>query len=261
MTLPINRIPTADLFEVFPGIGENLPLEVSSSIFSFRPWEMPLALSYEQLALPAIVRYLRPRRLLEFGTAQGQTTLSLAANSPPDAEVYTLDIANTTEYKRQCLRGDTDLGQYFRDSVHRDKIRQLLRDGTDDLPAPLSDLKGGFDFIHVDADHGYAGVRADTLAALECAAPDAVITWHDFYTFPDYVRQDRERRGVFPWLNEFAAETDLVLRHIVGTYLVVGSRRWPRDLPGHVLQPGDTPAPFGQRIVRLAETGWPQRTG
>lgn len=256
MSLPHNHIPSAELPSLFPGIDQNLPLEISSVLFSYGAREMPLLLPIEQAVLAAIVRFTRPRRILEFGTAQGQTTFALAANSPPASEVFTLDITEWTDYTRKCLRGDDTIGACYRNSPHASKVRQLFRVEPDDLPKELSERRGTFDYLHIDGDHTYSGVKIDTLAALDLAAPDAVFTWHDFYSFPDYVRQPPEQRGVFPYLNELAQEGGITLRRIVGTYLVVGSRSWPKDMPGVLLQPGEATPPFGERNVRLGDTGW-----
>jgi predicted O-methyltransferase YrrM len=256
MNRPQNTIPTAELRQLFPGIGGNQPLVVNSSPLAMGGVEMPLLLPYEQLVLAAIVRYRKPRRLLEFGTAQGHSTFSFAANSPPDATVYTLDLHPEawSDYTEKCLLGDVGVGLAFRDTPEATKIRQLLRNADAELPDELTRHRGGFDYIHVDADHGYAGVKADTLAALDLAAPTAVITWHDFYDFPDYIAQGRVRRGVYPWLNELQATGRIVLRHILGTYLVVGCPGWTETVPGRLRQPGESQTDFGMRIVRLGDS-------
>lgn len=258
MTPPSNVIPSAALASLFPGIEANAPLEISSQLFSFGPQEMPLFLPYEQAVLAAIVRFTAPRRLLEFGTAQGQTTFALAANSPPDAEIDTVDITRWTDYTRKCLRGDETIGACHRASPYAGKVRQVFRQAPDDLPTELAERRGDYAYVHVDGDHSYTGVKTDTLAALDLAAHDAIITWHDFYMFPDYVAQPPEQRGVYPYLNELARAGGVTLRHIVGTYLVVGCRAWPDDAPGVLLQPGEAEAPFGRRNLRLADTGWKQ---
>lgn len=253
-----NAIPSATLASLFPGIEGNLPIEISSQLFSFGALEMPLFLPYEQAVLAAIVRFTAPHHLLEFGTAQGQTTFALAANSPADAEVHTVDIMQWTDYTRKCLRGDETIGAFYRSSPHADKVRQVFRRVPDEVPDEIAALRGRYDYIHVDGDHSYGGVRTDTLTALDLAAPDAIFTWHDFYTFPDYVAEPPERRGVYPYLNELARSGGITLRHIVGTYLVVGCRTWPQDMPGVLVQPGEPEAPFGRRNLRLADTGWKQ---
>jgi len=256
MTEIVNRVPTAELIALFPEIAAAAPLLVHGAFLSYRAREMPLLLPYEQLVLAALVRHLRPRRLVEFGTAHGQGTYALAANSPDDARIRTVDLARLSDYSAKCMRGDNDLGRCLRDSPYAAKVSQLLRTGPGDLPAPLPDLRGMCDFFFIDGDHSYQGVREDTLAALDLAGDGAVFLWHDFYTFPSYLGDPPEKRGVFLWLNEMAAEKRLVLRHILGTFLVVGRLGWPETMPGVPLQPGEVAGPFGDHNVRLAEAGW-----
>jgi len=87
------------------------------------------------------------------------------------------------------------------------------------------------------------------------AKPDAFFLWHDFYNFADYSKQPTLSRGVFPYLNDLHARGGITLRHILGTYLVIGCRQWPATIPGTLVQPGELPFPYGERIVRLWETG------
>ncbi|MGB0683462.1 MAG: class I SAM-dependent methyltransferase [Magnetovibrionaceae bacterium] len=248
-----NIIPSADLIDLFPGIDESLPLEIPSLSLGQRSGQMPVYLPYEHAVVAGIVRLLQPRRLLEFGTAQGKTTYILAANSPEDAEVLTLDIAaeEPSDYTLKCLNGDDALGRAFAGSVHADKITQIFRKTADGCPEALEGRDAAFDYLHVDADHSYSGVKADSRLALDLAGPEAILVWHDFYMFPDYIAQGPERRGVFPYLNELAGTGEIALRHILGTYFVVGCKAWAHDLPGKVFQPGEFRGPFGERIVRL----------
>lgn len=255
MSLPVNHIPTAELVELFPDIATAAPLEVHGGFFAFRAHEMPLLLPHEQLVLAALVRHLKPRRLVEFGTAHGQGTYALAANSPAEAEVYTIDLARLDDYGVKCMRGDPDLGRCLRGVPQAAKVRQVLRQHAGDLAEPLPGLRGTCDFLFIDGDHGYEGVRTDTLTALELAGDGAVLLWHDFYAFPSYVAEPREKRGVFPWLNELAAERRLVMRHILGTFMVVARIGWREPLPGVLMQPGDVAGPFGDHNVRLIEAG------
>src|SRR6188768_1735878 len=47
---------------------------------------------YELFVINALVAQRAPLRIFEFGTFNGRTTLNLAANSPADARVFTLDL-------------------------------------------------------------------------------------------------------------------------------------------------------------------------
>ncbi|MBF0286101.1 MAG: class I SAM-dependent methyltransferase, partial [Magnetococcales bacterium] len=161
MTLP-NTIPTASLGDLFPGVDGMHPLVVSGYLFRFRPEQMPALLPHEQLVMAALVRHLRPRRVLEFGTAAGQTTYALAANAPSDAEIFTVDLLPEAQndYTRQCMLGRSELGACFAQPFSGGgRIVQALRRAGAPLPPEIQAMAGRFDLIHVDGDHGYAGVR------------------------------------------------------------------------------------------------------
>ncbi len=251
-----NRIPTAELRDLFPGCnlpGAGLTVAVSS-LMSFPSNELPMLFSYEQLALAAAVLDCRPECLIEFGTGQGTGTLLLAANAPKGAEIHTVDLREECRgnYTSTILRGDSDIGSAFHASLWKNSIRQLLV-RPDEPISSFAHLKNRIDFAFIDGDHAYHGVRSDTLIALELGKADATFLWHDFYDFPDYLGESREKRGVYPWLNELAATGQLSLFHISGTYLVAGRRNWGRPIPSRLRQPGDRPGPFGARIVRQGE--------
>jgi len=250
-----NGIPTAELKDLFPGVEEHNGLTIPSHIFSQSDWDMPVALVMEQAAMAALCRFLKPRMVLEFGTAEGQGAFTLAANTPDDSKVFTVDLAAPTSYTERCLMGG-ELGACFNDDpTVSGKVNQVLRKVPDETPAETERHAGEFDFAHIDGDHTYEGVKIDTECAFRLAKDDAVFIWHDFYNFATYDDQPTLSRGVYPYLNELQNAGEITLRHILGTYIVVGRRQWDDATPGTIVQPGELPFPFGERIVRLWETG------
>ena|GEM_PF-4536246 len=248
-----NRIPTTEIGDLFPGVADNLPLQASSHLFTYGRESMPLLLPHEMLVLAAIARVRNPKRIVEFGTAQGKSTYILAANSAPDTDVITVDLepAYHEDYTAKCLRGDDTVGGCYKASPYADRVQQVFRRPGETMPKDLAEVAGAVDLVLIDGDHSYDGIRADTETALAIAAPSAVLLWHDFYLIPETLGRGPERQGVFQYLNDLAREGGIVLRHLVGTYLVAGCRTWTEDLPGEVLQPGALEPPFGGRIVRL----------
>jgi hypothetical protein len=251
-----NAIPTAEFRELF-GPNPNCPtLTISSDwLWNYASVELPVLAAYEQFVLTGIVQAVSPRLIVEYGTGRGSGTVGFAANAPKDARVYTVDLDRNErgEYTDVILRGASDVGSAYKSSPHAGCVTQVLVRPGQPMPPVLAALAGTVDLVFVDGDHTYQGVRTDTLAALELAAPNATIVWHDFYDFPDYIGQGPDRRGVFPWLNEFAAQQTYQLFHVSGTYIVVGRRTWPKDIKGRLRQPGDRPPPFGTRIARQGD--------
>ncbi len=90
----------------------------------------------ELLAIVRLVRRHGPRRLMEVGTFDGRTTLNLAANSPPDAEVFTLDLprAGLGDAELPLAAGDKTYikkdvsGSRYRGTDCEGKIVQLYGD-------------------------------------------------------------------------------------------------------------------------------------
>lgn len=254
--LPRNLIPTAHLPEVFAGIEESKPLTLHSSLFSFDASSMPLFLPYEYLVLAAIVRHLVPQQLFEFGTALGRSTLLMAANSPERATVTTIDLppSDLTDYSVACMEGKAETGALLKASEFRNKVQFLYADSRRLNARDIKNKNGPMDFILVDGDHSYAGVKADSECAFALSHERTVFLWHDFYMFPEYVTDKTKDRGVFPYLNELAAQKRLRLYNIMGTYFVVGSVSGVPEILREPSQPEAMPSCFGKKIVRLRDT-------
>jgi len=134
------------------------------------------------LALATLVSRVRPMRLFEFGTFRGQATCTLLANAPPDARIFTLDLApadrkmiDAAEWDKQV--SDSCIGELFRNRESSDRITQLFCDSRMLDTAPF---KRSIDFIFIDGCHDREFVENDSRKALEMVRPGGVIAWHDY---------------------------------------------------------------------------------
>ncbi len=88
-----SRLPTSELNLTEVSLDKVLPNShtacVNLQYAMHRPGSLPLE---ELTALAIIVSCLQPRRVVEIGTSEGRTTLNLALNAPPDAEIITVDL-------------------------------------------------------------------------------------------------------------------------------------------------------------------------
>ncbi len=175
----------------------------------------------ELLAIVRMVRMHGPRRLMELGTFDGRTTLNLAANSPPEAEVFTLDLpqAGLGSAQLPLAAGDKAYikkdvsGARYRGTDCEGKIVQLFGDSaTFDFASYLQTV----DFVFIDASHAYEYVLNDSRVALKLLRQGAgggkkIILWHDY----------GEWEGVTRALDELARKDASFrdLRHIAGTSL------------------------------------------
>lgn len=173
----------------------------------------------ELVVIATLVRARRPRRLLEIGTFDGNTTLQMARNAPDDARVFTLDLppdhgATAEPLHRDELRYVHDTGKqtsrrYQTVPSAGCKVEQLLGDSATFDLAALAARHGAFDFVFVDGSHTAEYVRNDTAKVLPLLAPHACVLWHDYKpAWP----------GVVAELDARAA--DLGLRRVAGTSLV-----------------------------------------
>lgn len=257
MNASTNHIPTAWIGDLFPAIGTAGSLALNAQMLEFRPERLPILVPYEHLILAALARHLEPKRILEIGTAQGRSTFLLAANTPDSTRIVTLDLPPEERggYTQDCLNGDDDVSRVYRGTPYEPRIDLVLADSTKLDPEALRTRFGAMDMLLIDGDHSLDAVRADTKLALRAAAEDALFVWHDFYMFPDYVSDPSGLRGVYPFLNEWNGGGELQLRHVTGTYFVLGRRRWPEGTERQILQPGAGGPVFGNAIARLADTG------
>lgn len=167
----------------------------------------------ELVALAYLMQVLRPRRIFELGTFIGRTTRLLALNSPPEAQILTLDLPRD--------RVTHDIGVDFRNTPEAAKITQLQGDSRS---FDYSPWQGQCDFIWVDACHDYPFVVQDTKAALRLRTAGGWIAWHDY-------RHTAWWSGVTRAVRELA-ETHPGIRHIRGTTMAVLPPEGPGVLGG-----------------------------
>lgn len=169
-----------------------------------------------------ITKFFKPKRVFEFGTYNGMTTLQLALNSPDDCKIFTIDLppdsANKTKHKLSEIdRFVTDeflkkfngyVGSYFKAHARGKKITQIL---SDSATYDYSRFFRTMDIIFIDAAHDYANKKSDSENALKMLAPNGIILWdnYDDVTNPDVTK----------YLYELSEQ--LPLYHLRGTMLVV----------------------------------------
>ncbi len=89
--------------------------------------------------LATLVALSGARRILEFGTFTGYSSISMASALPPDGKVITLDVdPEATAIARR----------YMDESGHGDKIEIRLGPALE----TLQDVSGPFDLVFIDAD-------------------------------------------------------------------------------------------------------------
>ncbi len=166
--------------------GELSANSVTDFLFSERarlitPWQI----KDEFLRLARIVETRKPRALLEIGTADGGTLFAHARLAAKDALLVSIDLPGgefgggydswRIPLYEAFAGPDQDL-ELLREDSHSDRTRQRLESVLDGRR---------FEYIFIDGDHSYEGVRQDVELALCLAAPHAIIALHDIVKHPD----------------------------------------------------------------------------
>jgi len=140
-----------------------------------RPMQSP-----EELAgLVREVELLRPKSVLEIGTARGGTLLLLCRFAAPDATIVSVDLP----YGRSGGGYPLWKGPHYRRFARSEQALHLIRANSHspDTVSQIHDIVGGkgFDFILIDADHSYEGVKRDYLNYRPLLAPGGLLALHD----------------------------------------------------------------------------------
>ena len=164
----------------------------------------------ELVTICRIVRAAAPVELFEFGTFDGRTTLNLAANSPTNAQVHTIDLprervedsASPIHSHEVRYADKPSSGSRFAGTDSAGRIDQLYGDtGTFDF----TPWYGKIDFVFVDASHTYEYVINDSLHAMRMLrGGHGTILWHDYGRWDGVTRalnQLRTREQFFANLN------------------------------------------------------------
>jgi predicted O-methyltransferase YrrM len=139
----------------------------------------------EFTSLARLVEGLRPRTVLEIGTADGGTLFAHARLAHDEGLIVSIDLPHGP-FGGGYPPWRMPLYESFAGPAQR---LELLRV---DSHAPttaelLENVLAGrrIDYAFIDGDHTYDGVRQDFELCLRFAAPDAVIAFHDIAPLPN----------------------------------------------------------------------------
>jgi len=153
----------------------------------------PLQLREEILQLAEIVYSLKPRRILEIGTAGGGTLFIWCRLAAEDATIISIDLPGGPFGGGYPLwRGV--LYKYFRKPGQK---LHLVRGDSHD-PSTLErvrEILGGqeLDFLFIDADHTYEGVKRDFEMYSPLVRRGGVVAFHDIVPHPPETRCEVSR--------------------------------------------------------------------
>ena len=211
---PPFHLPVRSLHELFPG-SETATACIPGVLASRGDmWAVPAA---ELLTLATLCAHQRPRRVFEFGTYTGESTLVMAQNTPDATRITTIDLdpGGRDDYAQETGAKSFPqftVGAAFHQQPAAAKIEQVYGDTRS---FDYTSYRGQIDLVYVDADHTYDFVQADTANALAMLRPGGVIVWDD-YTWTD---AHPECAGVTRCVNELAVSRPIF--QIAGTRFAV----------------------------------------
>lgn len=163
----------------------------------------PLQIREEIDGLMKVVSDLRPHTVLEIGTASGGTLFLFTRVVAEDAEVISVDLPEgefgggypawkSRLFKSFALNGQSI--QLLRADSHKPETLKAVREVLQDRPV---------DFLFIDGDHSYEGVRKDFEMYSPLVRNGGIIAFHDVCPgpaenvggVPDFWREVSVKRG------------------------------------------------------------------
>jgi len=139
----------------------------------------PAQMEEELQRLATDVRELRPRRVLEIGTANGGTLYLWTRLAAPDATILSVDLpagkgGGGFSLQRAAI--------YRRFASSAQKVHLLRVDShAPETRDRVVDLFGGepVDFLFIDGDHSYKGAKQDWDSYASLVRPGGLVAFHD----------------------------------------------------------------------------------
>jgi predicted O-methyltransferase YrrM len=126
--------------------------------------------SEERLFLYAIIRGIRPQRVLEIGTSQGGSTV-IIANALQDNQMG--EVAGIDPLPRIAIPEESFHGRFHLVTGTSPEVIEQARDS----------VAGLFDFVLLDGIHIYRQTARDISGALPYTCPNAYLLFHDAFHF------------------------------------------------------------------------------
>jgi predicted O-methyltransferase YrrM len=170
-------LPLADINEVAPD---------KNIVIKNNEFEDGNVSHFELECICRLVKKYQPESIFEIGTFNGRTSYHMAANTPLNTNIITLDLPKT-EMANTALRiksGEKKFinkdrsGEYFMDTEMNKKITQIYADSAQ---ADYTPYNNKMDFIFIDGSHSYEYVISDTQVARKLLRNGkGLILWHDY---------------------------------------------------------------------------------
>ena len=175
---------------------------------------------YRGPLLYALICHLKPKRILEFGTGGGYSTLCMAKalfDSKIDGKIYTIDrVGNTEKISRyyqlpsdekpqKNIISNSEIWKSVASPEWIDKIIPLQ--GYSGVVMDKNDLEN-IDFCYIDGNHSYDGTKHDFLSFLKIASDNFSVLFDDYIERDFYGVKEFIDKEVEPNFNSTLINTD-----------------------------------------------------
>lgn len=127
-----------------------------------------------------IVRGVNPKYVCEIGTDKGGTFYLLCKASADDGVVVSVDLPSRPHYSPERRRLYSHFRKTSKQTLHFIASDSHRHETLDALKAYIGDNQ--LDFLFIDGDHTYEGVRQDYEMYSPLVRPDGLIVFHDIRT-------------------------------------------------------------------------------
>lgn len=162
--------------------------------------------------LCALMRSVKPKRVIEFGVNIGRTAKVLLREVPYIRQYVGVDVY--PGYKTGCDIQRLEIPNHPGELVQDDARFSLLLRENGSLDLGPDDLRYA-DAVFIDGDHSRKVVLHDTVLATKILAPGGIIIWHDYHDSPVV-----EVKGVLEDLQDMGRK----IIHVDGTWLAFERR-------------------------------------
>lgn len=137
-------------------------------------WKIPTHMTADELfVLSNLVKGISRGTLVEIGSYMGASSFMLAKSMSRNSVLYCID----TWQNEGMTEGHKDTYGIFMANIHpvKDRIRPIRKRSED----AVTDVPDNIDFIFIDGDHSYEGVKKDFKLWLPKMKPGGIMVFHD----------------------------------------------------------------------------------
>lgn len=189
---PGNAISLLRCVRDIRSLNDNAAIHVLAD-FCFRYAIRPLQVRDELIRFFEVVSGLQAKAVMEIGTYNGGTLFMTCRVSDPDATIISVDMSGGRFGHGYVLPRKFVYRSFTKKSQ---KLHLLRKDSHDPKTADqVQSLLGGvpLDFLFIDGDHTYGGVRADFEMYAPLVRKGGIIGFHDIVKHPPQIECEVDR--------------------------------------------------------------------